>query len=151
MLSVEMLLIYGRQYRRCYFVERTWYKLCGSVGRKMEGDRQLLFNQSDNLTQQQTEREYFDSSLPGMTYSEYQESSMKNWNHRFNMKLDYQISNRTSLQFRPTLNFQNNDSHGLLQGLNLLNGMSDNETETATLGEMMLTMLELTLSCVIVS
>lgn len=117
----------------------------------MEGDRQLLFNQSDNLTQQQTEREYFDSSLPGMTYSEYQESSMKNWNHRFNMKLDYQISNRTSLQFRPTLSFQNNDSHGLLQGLNLLNGMSDNETETATLGEMMLTMLELTLSCVIVS
>lgn len=105
------------------------------MGRKMEGDRQLLFNQSDNLTQQQTEREYFDSSLPGMTYSEYQESSMKNWNHRFNMKLDYQISNRTSLQFRPTLSFQNNDRHGLLQGLNLLNGMSDNETETATLGE----------------
>lgn len=104
-------------------------------GEKWKVTGSYFFNQSDNLTQQQTEREYFDSSLPGMTYSEYQESSMKNWNHRFNMKLDYQISNRTSLQFRPTLSFQNNDSHGLLQGLNLLNGMSDNETETATLGE----------------
>lgn len=104
-------------------------------GEKWKVTGSYFFNQSDNLTQQQTEREYFDSSLPGMTYSEYQESSMKNWNHRFNMKLDYQISNRTSLQFRPTLSFQNNDSHGLLQGLNLLNGISDNETETATLGE----------------
>jgi len=104
-------------------------------GEKWKVTGSYFFNQSDNLTQQQTEREYFDSSLPGMTYSEYQESSMKNWNHRFNMKLDYQISNRTSLQFRPTLSFQNNDSHGLLQGLNLLNGMSDNETEAATLGE----------------
>lgn len=104
-------------------------------GEKWKVTGSYFFNQSDNLTQQQTEREYFDSSLPGMTYSEYQESSMKNWNHRFNMKLDYQISNRTSLQFRPTLSFQNNDRHGLLQGLNLLNGMSDNETETATLGE----------------
>lgn len=104
-------------------------------GEKWKVTGSYFFNQSDNLTQQQTEREYFDSALPGMTYSEFQESSMKNWNHRFNMKLDYQISNRTSLQFRPTLSFQNNDSHGLLQGLNLLNGMSDNETETATLGE----------------
>ena len=84
-------------------------------GEKWKVTGSYFFNQSDNLTQQQTEREYFDSSLPGMTYSEYQESSMKNWNHRFNMKLDYQISNRTSLQFRPTLSFQNNDRHGLLQ------------------------------------
>lgn len=104
-------------------------------GEKWKVTGSYFFNQSDNLTQQQTEREYFDSALPGMTYSEFQESSMKNWNHRFNMKLDYQISNRTSLQFRPTLSFQNNDSDGLLQGQNLQNGIANNETETSTLGE----------------
>lgn len=104
-------------------------------GEKWKVTGSYFFNQSDNLTQQQTEREYFDSALPGMTYSEYQENSMKNWNHRFNMKLDYQISNRTSLQFRPTLSFQNNDSYGMLQGTNLLNGTPDNETETSTTGE----------------
>ena len=104
-------------------------------GEKVNITGSYFFNQSENLTQQQTEREYFESVLPGMTYDEYQEKTMENWNHRFNMKLDYRISDRTSLQFRPTLSFQNNDSHGLLQGLNLLNGMSDNETETATLGE----------------
>lgn len=104
-------------------------------GEKWKVTGSYFFNQSDNLTQQQTEREYFDSALPGMTYSEYQENSMKNWNHRFNMKLDYQISNRTSLQFRPTLSFQNNDSYGMLQGTNLQNGTPDNETETSTTGE----------------
>lgn len=104
-------------------------------GEKWKITGSYFFNQSDNLTQQQTDREYFESVLPGMTYSEYQENSMKNWNHRFNMKLDYQMTERTSLQFRPTLSFQNNDSYGLLQGQNLVNGTADSETETTSFGK----------------
>ena len=104
-------------------------------GEKWKITGSYFFNQSDNLTQQQTDREYFESVLPGMTYSEYQENSMKNWNHRFNMKLDYQMTERTSLQFRPTLSFQNNDSYGLLQGQNLVNGTIDSETETTSMGK----------------
>lgn len=104
-------------------------------GEKWKITGSYFFNQSDNLTQQQTDREYFESVLPGMTYSEYQENSMKNWNHRFNMKLDYQMTERTSLQFRSTLSFQNNDSYGLLQGQNLVNGTTDSETETTSMGK----------------
>lgn len=104
-------------------------------GEKWKITGSYFFNQSDNLTQQQTDREYFESVLPGVTYSEYQENSMKNWNHRFNMKLDYQMTERTSLQFRPTLSFQNNDSYGLLQGQNLVNGTTDSETETTSMGK----------------
>lgn len=91
-----------------------------------------FLNQSDNLTQQQTQREYFEPVTPGMTYSEYKENSMKNWNHRLNLKLDYQISDRTSLQIRPSLNFQSNDSHGLLQGANRTGDSLEGETETST-------------------
>ena len=104
-------------------------------GEKWKVTGSYFFNQSDNLTQQQTDREYFESILPGMTYNEYQENSMKNWNHRFNMKLDYQMTERTSLQFRPTLSFQNNDSYGLLQGQNLTNGTTESETETTSFGK----------------
>lgn len=104
-------------------------------GEKWKVTGSYFFNQSDNLTQQQTDREYFESVLPGMTYNEYQENSMKNWNHRFNMKLDYQMTERTSLQFRPTLSFQNNDSYGLLQGQNLANGTTESETETTSFGK----------------
>lgn len=104
-------------------------------GEKWKVTGSYFFNQSDNLTQQQTDREYFESILPGMTYNEYQENSMKNWNHRFNMKLDYQMTERTSLQFRPTLSFQNNDSYGLLQGQNLTNGTTESETGTTSFGK----------------
>lgn len=104
-------------------------------GEKWKVTSSYFFNQSDNLTQQQTDREYFESILPGMTYNEYQENSMKNWNHRFNMKLDYQMTERTSLQFRPTLSFQNNDSYGLLQGQNLTNGKTESETGTTSFGK----------------
>lgn len=104
-------------------------------GEKWKVTGSYFFNQSDNLTQQQTDREYFESILPGMTYNEYQENSMKNWNHRFNMKLDYQMTERTSLQLRPTLSFQNNDSYGLLQGQNLANGTTESETETTSFGK----------------
>lgn len=103
-------------------------------GKKWKVTGSYFFNQSDNLTQQQTDREYFESVLPGMTYSEYQESQMENWNHRFNLKLDYQISDRTSLQIRPSLSFQNNDSYSLLQGKNLLDGTAESETETKSNG-----------------
>ena len=103
-------------------------------GDKVNITGSYFFNQSDNLVQQQTEREYFESVLPGMTYNEYQENNMKNWNHRFNMKLDYQIDDRNSLQFRPTLSFQNNDNFGILQGQNMIDGATDSETETNTNG-----------------
>lgn len=91
-----------------------------------------FFNQSDNSIKQQTERKYFESSLPDMTYNEWQEKNMENWNHRFNMKLDYQLSDRTSLQFTPSVSLQNNDSYGLLQGQNLLSGVAESETQTHT-------------------
>lgn len=101
-------------------------------GEKWKITGSYFFNQSDNLTQQQTEREYFESALPGMTYNEYQENNMKNWNHRFNIKLEYQINKRTSLQLRPSLSFQNNDSQGSLQGRNLLGEAAESETQTST-------------------
>ena len=100
-------------------------------GDKMKVTGSYFFNQSDNFTSQQTQREYFESVLPGMTYSEFQESNMKNWNHRFNMKFDYQLTDRTSLQIRPTLSFQNNDRDELLQGQNLLEGITSGETQTS--------------------
>lgn len=104
-------------------------------GKKLKITGSYFFNQSDNETLQQTEREYFDAALAGMSYEEYKESSMENWNHRFNFKLDYQISERSSLVFRPSLSFQNTDNKGLLQGLNFLEGTQESGTETQTNGE----------------
>lgn len=94
---------------------------------KMKFTGSYFFNQSDNLSQTEVNRQYFDSSLPGMSYNEYNESQMKNWNHRFNMKFDYQINDRNSLQIKPSLSFQNNDMTGFLSGMNLQNMNTENE------------------------
>lgn len=104
-------------------------------GKKVKVTGSYFFNQSKNNTLQQTEREYFDAALAGTSYEEYKESTMENWNHRFNFKLDYQISERSSLLFRPSLSFQDTDNQGLLQGLNLSGDVTENETETDTHGK----------------
>lgn len=104
-------------------------------GEKMKVTGSYFFNQSDNKTVQQTDRDYFDALLSGMSYDEYKENSMENWNHRINLKMDYKISERTSLLFRPSLSFQDANSDGLLQGKKLLDGIPEYETETATTGE----------------
>ena len=99
---------------------------------KMKFTGSYFFNQSTNNSQQDIEREYFDASLPGMTYDEYNESEMKNWNHRFNMKFDYQIDESNSLQIRPTISLQKNDALSLLQGENFTDGQSTGSTENHT-------------------
>lgn len=104
-------------------------------GEKVKVTGSYFFNQSDNQTAQQTERDYFDAVLSGMSYDEYKESRMDNWNHRFNLKMDYKISERSSLLFRPSVSFQNADSDGLLQGQNSLDGVPEYVTETNTKGE----------------
>lgn len=79
-----------------------------------------FLNQSSNDKQQQLERNYFESVLPNLSYKEMTESSMNNWNHRINMKLDYQIDKNNSLIIRPTFSFQNNESVNYLSGGNYI-------------------------------
>lgn len=104
-------------------------------GEKMKVTGSYFFNQSENETVQQTNRDYFDSLLSGMSYNEYKESKVENWNHRVNLKMDYQISRRTSLMFRPSMSFQDANSNGLMNGQNLLDAVLEHETRTVTAGE----------------
>lgn len=104
-------------------------------GEKMKVTGSYFFNQSENETVQQTNRDYFDPLLSGMSYDEYKESKVENWNHRVNLKMDYQISRRTSLMFRPSLSFQDANSNGLMNGQNLLDASPEHETRTITTSE----------------
>ena len=104
-------------------------------GKKLKITSSYFFNKSDNQTLQQTNRNYLDAALAGMSYEEYKENYLTNWNHRFNFKLDYQINERSSLLFRPSLSFQNMDSNNSLQGTNKTDGALSNETSTTAVGE----------------
>lgn len=83
---------------------------------KLKFTGSYFFNQSVNNKETNTDRQYFESVLPGLSYSEYNNSRMENWNHRINMKLDYQIDKNNSLQIKPNISFQNNDYLDILYG-----------------------------------
>lgn len=98
-------------------------------GEKVKVTGSYFFNQSVNNSEKITDRYFFDSVLPGMSYHETNSSRMENWNHRFNMKLDYQIDKNNSLQIRPVISFQNNDMTGMWLGSNLTDGAVESEVE----------------------
>ncbi len=92
---------------------------------KLKFTGSYFFNQSVNNKETNTDRQYFESVLPGLSYSEYNNSRMENWNHRINMKLDYQIDKNNSLQIKPNISFQNNDMTGFMQGINMNNSVAE--------------------------
>lgn len=99
---------------------------------KLKFTGSYFFNQSVNNKETNTDRQYFESVLPGLSYSEYNNSRMENWNHRINMKLDYQIDKNNSLQIKPNISFQNNDMTGFMQGINMNNSVAENEIQNTT-------------------
>ncbi len=85
-----------------------------------------FFNLSDNFTDQLTNREYFLDETDSQYYLEDSESSASNSNHRFNLRLTYDINDKNSLIFVPRVTTQSNNAdshvrtHNLLADNNLL-------------------------------
>lgn len=101
-------------------------------GEKVKFTGSYFFNQSVNNSEKITDRYFFESVLPGMSYHESNASEMENWNHRINMKLDYQIDDNNSLQIKPVISFQNNETNGMWMGTNLMNQAVESEVENSS-------------------
>lgn len=96
-------------------------------GEKVNFTGSYFFNHTKNVNDKTTDRDYFDSAFPGMSYSELSNSTMNNFNHRINMKLDYNINRRNTLTIRPNISFQHNSSESLLEGSNIVEEMLKNK------------------------
>lgn len=99
-------------------------------GDKAQFTGSYFLNQSNNRLESDLERQYFESVLPGMSYKEREESEMRNWNHRINMRLDYQIDPNNSLLIKPSISFQDNNSIGQTITENLTDLQTENRLET---------------------
>ena len=75
-----------------------------------------FFNLTKNNSQTSINRDYFFNSLSGQKYFENNLSSSENFNHRFNMRLDYRIDSMNSILFRPKVSYQSNSGLSGLQG-----------------------------------
>jgi hypothetical protein len=90
-------------------------------GKKVDVTASYFFNNSSNFTQDSTERNYVLPSQAGQTYNEISNATTNNYNHRFNMRLNYMMDSSNSILFVPSLSFQNNKSNSLVSGQTFLN------------------------------
>lgn len=87
-------------------------------GKKMEVTASYFFNNSINDAFQYLDRLFVDNSEVERSYTENSGSDANNVNHRFNARLDYKISEKTSLLIRPSFSFQQNDGNSNTEGVN---------------------------------
>lgn len=101
-------------------------------GKKTEVSGNYFFNSTDNRTDKDIFRSYFDDSKGKQTYNENNAKSTFSQNHRMNMKIDYTIDTRNSITFMPRASIQKSNylttqsgtmsNHSISQSTNSIRG-----------------------------
>jgi hypothetical protein len=91
-------------------------------GKKIDVTASYFFNNSENVTSQLIQRNYVLDQQAGQTYNESNIANTKNYNHRFNMRFNYNIDSSNSILFIPTISTQSNNSTSNMFGQTLQSG-----------------------------
>jgi hypothetical protein len=75
-----------------------------------------FFNNSNTGNNQLSNNEYFIKDTANQFYDETALSSTSNYNHRFNLRMEYKIDSSNSIIFTPSLSFQKNDNERIVNG-----------------------------------
>lgn len=79
-------------------------------GKKVDVQASYFFNNADNTTDQISDSKTLLAGSKTQFLNQQSSSENRNYNHRFNMRLEYKIDSSNSILFTPSLNFQNNRS-----------------------------------------
>ena len=104
-------------------------------GKKLTVSGSYFFNNSNTGNDQSSNTQYFIKNSSDQFYNENDLSSSKNYNHRFNLRMEYKIDDKNSLVFSPGLSYQNNRSFKDLDGLSFFtpaNKLSSTKSTTST-------------------
>ncbi|MCH8557419.1 MAG: outer membrane beta-barrel protein [Balneolia bacterium] len=80
-----------------------------------------FFNASDNTNERLSERQYTGGFAGDQFYDEFSSGSADNYNHRFNMRAEYQMTERSSFVFTPRVNLQQNSSNNIFEAFTFSN------------------------------
>ncbi len=101
-------------------------------GKKLDVSGSYFFNRSKNNNDQTLNRHNLGLDTIQF-YDEYSRLLSENFNHRFNMRLEYKIDSSNSLIISPSLNFQkNNTVNGYTATSSYAPGDKANESENTT-------------------
>lgn len=76
-----------------------------------------FFNFSNNNRNQTIGREYFTSTPGGQLYDEISSSESRNYNHRLNFRLEYNLDSMNTIVFTPRFSVQSNETSSLYYGI----------------------------------
>ncbi|MBZ0199730.1 MAG: outer membrane beta-barrel family protein, partial [Ignavibacteriaceae bacterium] len=103
-------------------------------GESVEVTSSYFFNSTDNNSVSFLNRDYLFNSAAGQKYVENNAAVSNNLNHRFNMRLNYEIDSMNSILFRPKVTYQANDGNsglsGYTSGAQLINSVNNNFKST---------------------
>lgn len=75
-----------------------------------------FFNMSNNINGTDLSRQYFNAGDSFTFYKETNTTTVKNMNHRVNLRLEYLIDSMNNLVFTPRLNYQQNNQTNIIDG-----------------------------------
>ncbi len=81
-----------------------------------------FYNNSDNVTNSTLNRQYLNMDTSSQNYNETDLAKTNNFNHRFNMRLVYDIDSFNSIIYTPKLKLQTTDIASVDNGVNNLSG-----------------------------
>lgn len=84
--------------------------------KKLDVSGSYFFNNSNTDNNRISNNEYFIKDTANQFYDETALSAVTNFNHRFNMRMEYKIDSFNSLIFTPSLSFQKNDNGRTVNG-----------------------------------
>ncbi len=94
-----------------------------------------FFNESKNFLNRNSSREYILPSDSLQLYDEIRNSENNSQNHRLDLRLDYDMSEKHAIIWRPRVRYEKGSAYSLLSAQNLFNPSTPiNETENTTSG-----------------
>ncbi len=86
---------------------------------KLDVQGSYFFNFNDNSSENDIFRQYVLSSSASQTYEQSERAASENMNHRFNLRMEWEIDTMNSILFRPRFSAQQNEGRSDLWGRNM--------------------------------
>ncbi len=87
-----------------------------------------FFNLTNNDNNSHIARNFYSQDDNSQNYNEQNDSYTKNYNHRFNARIDYSIDSSNSILFIPRMNLQSNQYSSSVEGSTLINSVAANQS-----------------------
>ncbi|MEN8251118.1 MAG: outer membrane beta-barrel protein, partial [Bacteroidota bacterium] len=103
-------------------------------GDKISVNASYFYNQTLNQNINYLTRNYFTTDSSSLSYNEESTQNSNNQNHRFNLKLEYNINPYNTIIFKPNVSYQVNLPEGVISGW-YQNNLEEPYNGTVTLSE----------------